>query len=197
MNEFSAKKALAEFENIPKEAYDILAFWFVETSDKQHFQKDTDFDNLIKERFLPTIHKLYNGAYRQWMQTPGGALAACIAVDQFSRNAFRDQPESFAHDHIGLQIAKHIRDAKLYLALPRQWRMFAFLPFMHSENLADQEECIRLGRELLDGDNFVNFAQAHHRIIARFGRFPHRNSILGRKTTPEEDAFLQEPNSSF
>ncbi|NQY83170.1 MAG: DUF924 domain-containing protein, partial [Alphaproteobacteria bacterium] len=189
MNDFSASEAIEHLGDMPEEAMEILHFWFIETAPEQYFTKDSTFDATIRARFLDCMQQLTDGAYQTWVETSGGALASCIAIDQFSRNVHRDTPEAFRHDAITLKIARHIRDQKLYQNIPQKWRSFCFLPFMHSEDLADQDECIRLGQELVGDDNFVKFAQMHRVIIARFGRFPQRNQTLGRPSTAEEIAF--------
>ncbi len=189
--------SLTTLGDMPVAAQDILHFWFVKTTPEQRFAKDPDFDTEIAQRFGTIMQELSNGLYKDWLSSSGGALASCIALDQFTRNVYRDTPESFAYDDIAREIACHLRDQKVHTLVPDLWRMFCFLPFMHSENLDDQNECIRLGQENISHEMFAIQAERHRVIIARFGRFPHRNAILGRVSTPEELAFLQEPNSSF
>ena len=197
MTERCSTQILAELGDMPLEAQEILHFWFVETAPEQKFAKDPDFDADIAQRFGATVHQLSAGLYKNWLHNPGGALASCIALDQFPRNIYRDTPESFAYDTLAREIACHILDHEIYAPLPDSWRMFCFLPFMHSENLADQNECIRLGLTFMKMETFQTFAERHRVIIERFGRFPHRNAILGRTSSPEEIEFLQEPHSSF
>ncbi len=182
---------------MPVDAKEILHFWFVETTPEQKFAKDDNFDAEIRQRFGVIMQQLSEGLYKDWLQSSGGSLASCIALDQFTRNAYRNTPESFAYDGIAREIARHIRDQEIYQLLPDSWRMFCFLPFMHSEDIDDQNECIRLGKAHISFEHFQTFAVKHQVIIARFGRFPHRNSVLGRDSSPEELAFLQEPDSSF
>lgn len=188
---------IAALGDMPTAAREILYFWFIETAPEQKFAKNPDFDAEIRRRFAVIIQELSQGRYKDWLASPGGAVAACIALDQFPRNAWRDTPEAFAYDDIAREIARHIRDQAIYTHLPDDWRVFCFLPFMHSEDIADQNECIRLGKAHIAMEHFQTFALKHQVIIARFGRFPHRNAILGRDSSPEELAFLQQPDSSF
>lgn len=189
--------SLTALGDMPAVAQEILHFWFVKTTPEQRFAKDPDFDAEIQQRFGGIMQELSDGLYKDWLSSSGGALASCIALDQFTRNVYRDTPESFACDEIAREIACYLRDHEVHTLLPDSWRMFCFLPFMHSENLDDQVECIRLGQEHIANEMFGSYAEKHRVIIARFGRFPHRNAILGRVSTPEELTFLQEPNSSF
>lgn len=166
----------------------VLAFWFG-ADPRKWFSRDDDFDAAIRDRFLPTYEAAAAGRLSDWEETPESALALVIVLDQFSRNMFRGSPRAFAADDIALAIAKRAvaQGFDQKLELPK--RNFFYLPFMHSENLADQERCLALSRQYSD-ENTLKYAKLHADIIRRFGRFPHRNAVLGRTTTPEEQAFL-------
>lgn len=159
-----------------------------------------DFDQEIRARFLATHEAIHRGDLGHWTETPDGALATLLVLDQFSRHIFRGTPAAWASDARARVVAGRVIDAGGHESFPRAARSFFFLPFEHSEDLADQERSLALfgaqrGSEA--GERQYEFALRHHEIIARFGRFPHRNEILGRASTPEELAFMEEPNSSF
>jgi uncharacterized protein (DUF924 family) len=166
----------------------VLEFWF-SAEPKKWFSKDDAFDAAIRERFLPTYEAAAAGRLADWEATPEGGLALVIVLDQFSRNMFRGSPRTFAADALALAVAKRgiAQGFDRELGLPR--RSFFYLPFMHSEKLADQERCMALAREAGD-ENTLKYAELHADLIRRFGRFPHRNAALGRATKPEEQAFL-------
>jgi len=167
----------------------ILAFW-LEAGPKNWWGKDDAFDAEIAERFGDIHADAMAGRLDAWPLTANGALALIIVLDQFSRNLFRDDARAFAADHIALAMA----DAALAESFDHQvenaLRAFFYLPFMHSERLADQERCVALFETLAGAEENLKFAIIHRDVIARFGRFPHRNAVLGRTTTPEEQAFL-------
>ncbi len=169
---------------------DVLAFWFG-AGPKKWFTKDAAFDADIREKFLPTYEAAAQGRLTGWEATPEGALALVILLDQFPRNMFRGSPRTFDTDPLALAIAGRAiaRGFDKQLGAPK--RNFFYLPFMHSEALADQERCVALSREAGD-ENTLKFALLHADIIRRFGRFPHRNQLLGRQTTPDEQAFLDD-----
>lgn len=166
----------------------VLDFWF-SAGPQKWFSKDDAFDGAIRERFLPAYEAAAAGRLTDWEATPEGALALVIVLDQFPRNMFRGSPRTFATDALALGVAKQsiTQGFDMQLGLPK--RNFFYLPFMHSENLADQERCVELSRRSGD-QNTLKYAELHTDIIRRFGRFPHRNAVLGRATTPEEQAFL-------
>ena len=166
----------------------VLDFWFGAGPEKW-FSKDDAFDAAIVDRFLPTYEAAAAGRLTDWEATPESALALLIVLDQFPRNMFRGSPRSFAADALALAVAKRAvaRGFDRKLELPK--RNFFYLPFEHSENLEDQERGVALSRQYAD-ENTLKYAELHADIIRRFGRFPHRNAILGRSTTPEERAFL-------
>ncbi len=172
----------------PPEAADIVTFWR-EAGYKHWFGKDDAFDAEIGARFGALQRRASRGEFAEWEATPEGALALVILLDQFSRNLNRGSAAAFEND----PRAREVADRALWLGYDRAvdpaMRSFFFLPFMHSENLADQERCVALYAEAGD-ENGLKYAREHHDIIARFGRFPHRNPALHRTTTPEEQAFL-------
>jgi uncharacterized protein (DUF924 family) len=170
-------------------AQEVLDFWFAHEAD--WFRKSDAFDAEIRERFL----QLHESVPRQWLDDPRGCLARIIVLDQFPRNMFRGTPRAFATDALALAAARHALQKKFDLRYSREERIFAYLPFEHSESLADQELACELMQPL--GAEQYRYAVAHRDIIARFGRFPHRNAILGRASTPEEVEFLKQPGSSF
>jgi uncharacterized protein (DUF924 family) len=166
----------------------VLAFWREAGKDKW-FNKDTAFDEAIRRRFRETYEAATAGQLREWEASPEGALALVIVLDQLPRNMFRGSARAFAADHLARGVADRSMALGLDLATPVEERVFFYLPFEHSEHLADQERCCRLFRATGDADQ-VKWAELHADIIRRFGRFPHRNAVLGRTTTAEEQAFL-------
>jgi uncharacterized protein (DUF924 family) len=191
-----------------RRAGDVLDFWFAPPGDPDHgrtravwFEKDDAFDARIRERFGPLIEAALTGALDAWDATVEGALARIVVLDQFTRNAFRGTPRSFAGDPRALRAARSLVAKAADRALPGVRRQFVYLPFEHAEDLAMQEESMRLFRGLAADQpaltGLVTWAERHRAIVARFGRFPHRNAILGRRSTPDEEAFLREPGSSF
>jgi uncharacterized protein (DUF924 family) len=167
---------------------DVLAFWRAAGADKW-FKKDSTFDAEIMARFAETQRAAAAGALSAWADTAEGALALLILLDQFPRNMFRGEARAFATDAQARAAAESAIARGFDQAVPAAERMFFYLPFEHSESMADQERCIALMRATGDAD-LVKWAQLHADIIRRFGRFPHRNMVLGRATTPEEQAFL-------
>lgn len=174
----------------------VLDFWFEEIEPKQHWVKDPDFDALIAERFGDLHKQAKAGELFQWRSSAKGALAEIIVLDQFSRNMYRDTPDSFASDSLALVLAQVAVQNGLDDELSPQERPFLYMPYMHSESAAIHTEAVKLFEKLGNQDS-LNFELKHKAIIDRFGRYPHRNVILGRESTEEEYAFLQEPNSSF
>ena len=166
----------------------VLDFWFA-AGPQKWFSKDDAFDAAIRQRFLPTYEAAAAGRLGEWEATPEAALALLIVLDQFPRNMFRGSPRAFAADPLALTVAKRAvaQNFDRQLDLPR--RNFFYLPFEHSENLVDQKRCVELSRQNSDAEG-VKWAELHADIIRRFGRFPHRNAVLGRVSTPEELAFL-------
>lgn len=175
---------------------EVLRFWFEEINPKQQFVKDPEFDRLVGERFGALHAKAAAGELSPWRETPEGRLAEIIVLDQFSRNIDRGKPESFAHDDLALGLAQEAVRLGVDQALSPEQRVFLYMPYMHSESAAIQAESVRLYTELGIEVN-LRFAEAHKAVIDRFGRYPHRNDILGRPSRPDEIAFLEMPGSSF
>ncbi|MBO0440806.1 DUF924 family protein [Candidatus Enterococcus ikei] len=175
---------------------EVLTFWFEECEPSQWFKKDFTFDALIKERFS-TIHaQVAQGEKSIWRKTIEGRLAEIIVLDQFSRNLFRDDPQSFAYDGMALVLTQEAMATGELDRLTTQQRAFLFMPLMHSESLVIHEEALKRFTEKGMEHN-LEFENKHRDILVRFGRYPHRNEILGRSSTEEEITFLKEPGSSF
>lgn len=174
----------------------ILEFWFDELKPAMWWKKDKSLDQLIGQRFGEVHRQATRGELWPWRQTPGGRLAEIILLDQFSRNIHRDRPESFAHDGMALVLAQEAIAVSADQALPVVQRSFLYMPFMHSESLAIHEQAVMLfntpGME-----SSLDFELRHRDILRRFGRYPHRNHVLGRASTEEELHFLTQPGSSF
>lgn len=189
---------------LPPPAQDILQFWFGApplTPQQRWFAKDTAFDAQIRERFGAHIEAALRGELDGWQSDAHAALARLLLLDQFTRNVFRDTPRAFAGDAQALRGARAMVDAGQDQALAPLQRVFAYLPFEHAEDLAAQAQGLRLFEALARGEpaaaDFEFWARKHHVIIERFGRFPHRNAVLGRESTAEETEFLQQPYSRF
>jgi uncharacterized protein (DUF924 family) len=170
-------------------AEDVSAFWRDAGQDRW-FKPDAGFDAEIRERFLETHEAAAAGRLDEWQQTADGALALLILLDQFPRNMFRGTPRAFATDSKALKIAESAVEKGHGRNVDASMRSFFYLPFMHSEKLADQERCLALYQELGEAEA-LKYAELHLDAIRRFGRFPHRNEILGRQSTPEEIAYLE------
>ncbi len=177
-------------------AADVLRFWFDESTPAQWFQKDDGFDAAIRGRFGALLRRAAQGELAHWRTGADGRLAEVIVLDQFSRNVLRGERAAFAQDGMALVLAQEAIAQGLDAALPPERRAFLYMPFMHSESAQVQAESVRLFTALGNANN-LDFAQRHQVIVERFGRFPHRNAVLGRSSTAEEIAFLQEPGSSF
>ena len=167
----------------------IIEFWRA-AGPRKWFMKDPAFDAAIRERFLAAHEAAATGRLDAWETTAEGALALLLLLDQFPRNMFRDDPRAFATDTQARAVAARAL-TRGFDAQIRDMRGFFFVPFMHSEELADQELAIALYRAAADDDG-LKWARLHADIIRKFGRFPHRNRVLGRATTPEEQAFLDD-----
>jgi uncharacterized protein (DUF924 family) len=177
-------------------AAEVLRFWLEETAAEKRFQTDAAFDATVRARFACTHEKIASLAQDDCLADAQTALAAVIVLDQFSRNMFRGTPRAFASDPQALHLAQAAIARGFDLATPAPARMFFYLPFEHAEDAAAQARCVGLMAALADPE-LVKWAQAHKAIIDRFGRFPHRNAILGRSSTPDELEFLIQPGSSF
>jgi uncharacterized protein (DUF924 family) len=174
----------------------ILHFWFQELTAKQHFVKDAALDETIRVRFGDTLEAAAQCELFAWRATASGRLAEIIVLDQFSRNVFRDTPRAFAQDALALVLAQELVANTQDRNLPTEQRVFAYMPFMHSESALVHVQAVALFTQL-GIENNLNFELRHKAIIDRFGRFPHRNAILGRSSSAQELAFLSEPGSSF
>lgn len=175
---------------------DVIHFWFEEIEPSQRWKKDDAFDALIRSRFLTVHNQAISGELFSWRESALGCLAEVIVLDQFSRNLYRDKPQSFAYDPIALVLAQSAIAQGFDKELPTDQTGFLYMPFMHSESLLIHEQAVRLFNQL-GQESIVEYEHKHKMIIERFGRYPHRNYILGRVSTPEEEQFLTEPNSSF
>ena len=174
----------------------VLGFWFSELEPQQYWMKDEHLDQIILKRFLRLHQSAIQGELWAWRELPEGRLAEIIVLDQFSRNMYRDTAKSFAYDQMALALAQEAIRQKADIALPVEQRCFLYMPFMHSESLLIHEQAVVLFNQSGLESNY-QFELKHKAIIERFGRYPHRNKILNRKSTAEELAFLQEPGSSF
>jgi uncharacterized protein (DUF924 family) len=188
-------------------AQDVLDFWFGPQDAesfgkprKEWFTKDAAFDASLRDRYGPLWEQARTGALASWNASPRELLAFIVVCDQFPRNMFRGDPRSFATDPIALDAARRMVGRGWDKKLISAEKAFAYLPFEHSESLADQERSVALfgsdpNDEVMKG--YADYAIKHRDFIARFGRFPHRNAILGRPSTPEEIEFLKQPGSGF
>jgi uncharacterized protein (DUF924 family) len=169
---------------------DVLTFWRDAGYDRW-YGKDDAFDGEIRTRFMPLWEAARDGKLTEWEKSDDGTLALLIVLDQFPRNMFRNDPRAFSTDPQALAVAKSAIARGCDARVAPELRQFIYLPLMHAENLADQGHCVRLFER--DGNELnIRFAIVHADIIRRFGRFPHRNAVLGRVTTPEEAAFLDD-----
>jgi uncharacterized protein (DUF924 family) len=194
---------------------EILHFWFGDLDEtgeplpeqkKRWWTKDPHFDDEIRDRFSTIFSELLNQDRPNWTEEPRGLLAAIIVLDQFSRNMFRDSPRMYSGDAIALRLAYEFIALGFDGQFSATFCTFAYMPLMHSERLIDQERCVELFRKLTETANEdereallynLDFAIRHRDIVAQFGRFPHRNEILARESSPQEIEFLKNPGSSF
>lgn len=168
----------------------ILAFWR-DAGPKRWYTPDQAFDAEVRRRFLGLWQRAVAGELTSWETSDDGALALVIVLDQFPRNLFRNDGRTYEADALAREVAHRAVARGFDRQIPHADRRFFYLPFMHSETLADQERCVELARAYGD-DEFTKYAEQHADIVRRFGRFPHRNAMLGRATTAEERAFLDE-----
>ncbi|RJR14296.1 DUF924 domain-containing protein [Candidatus Parcubacteria bacterium] len=169
---------------------DVIKFWFEECTPAQWFTKDEAFDAKLRERFLDTYWRVAKGETAAWRKEPEGRLAEVIVLDQFARNMFRNSPQAFAEDALALKLAEEavwVGDDK---KLPRRMRRFFYMPYMHSESREVHRKAMWLFLSLWDWETF-KYELKHKRIIDRFGRYPHRNTVLGRESTEEEEKFME------
>lgn len=176
-------------------ADDILDFWFEEAGPKRWFKKSDDFDELCRQRYLPTLEAAARGECWTWRQTPAGRCAEIIVLDQFSRNLFRDSSRAFAQDSMALVLAQEAVASGDHLQMTADQRYFSYMPFMHSESLLVHDEALRLFSELGQKEA-LRYEHAHRAVIEKFGRYPGRNAALGRENTSEELTYLSE-NGGF
>lgn len=198
---------------------EIFDFWFFDFPEsgvpaephfKKWFQKDPRFDQEIRKRFENSLKKAAQGELDSMMETPSGALALIILLDQFSRNMYRETPQAFAQDSKALELARRAVNEGLDQKVPFGMRMFFYLPFEHSESIHDQNESVRLFEQWTAkstqetgeaGERFaqevLKYAYSHQEVIQKYGRFPHRNGILDRSSTVEEKEYLAQPGAGF
>lgn len=175
----------------------VLSFWFDDLTAEDYWVRNDDVDARIRAGFSAVYEKAANGSLDHWQETAEGALALVIALDQFPRNMFREDPRAWATDSKALSVAEAAIEKGFDRQLPNERCMFLYMPFEHSEDLMVQERSLEIFKRLELPEDTYGFVVRHHEIIERFGRFPHRNKVLGRKSTAEEIAFLEEPNSAF
>ena len=193
---------------MPAQAAAILQFWFgaegsaeYELQRPEWFRKDAEFDALIARTFGPLIDAALVGRLASWARAPQSALAQVLLLDQFTRNAFRDSPRAFAGDVRACAAAEAMVATAQDQALPMLQRSFVYLPFEHSEQLSQQHDSVRLFSALVQQapelGSMLDYAERHRAVIERFGRFPHSNAALGRRSTADELSFLAQPGSRF
>jgi len=207
----------AHFTRMDETIESVLTFWFGnglnsvtinEEKKAMWWGKNSGVDAEIEHRFQQLAQAVSRAELEHWRESAKGLLASIICTDQFPRNMFRDSGKAFAWDEKARSLAREAVATGVDKSLLTIQRVFVYMPYEHSESLEDQEECLKLFAELAEdavtegepGDmyqSFVGFAKRHHEIIARFGRFPHRNHLLGRDSTDEEKKFLTQPGSSF
>jgi uncharacterized protein (DUF924 family) len=174
----------------------ILHFWFTELTPKQHYAKDAALDETIRTRFDATLTAAARCELFAWRATPEGRLAEILVLDQFSRNVYRETARAFAQDALALALAQELAASGQDRSLPLAQRSFAYMPYMHSESALVHAQAVELFSQPGLEDT-LRFELRHKEIIDRFGRYPHRNALLGRESSPEELAFLSEPGSGF
>lgn len=180
--------------SIDAQPQNILKFWFAEENKSRWFDKNSDFDKLVIKNFFSLYELAVDGLLDHWKESEHGSLSLVIILDQFPRNMFRNLAQSFATDSKALFITKNSIDKGQDLKLNPEYKQFLYMPLMHSENLDDQKLSVQLSK---NNPQSLLYAQMHMSIIKQFGRFPHRNDILGRKSTEAERQLLTLPNSSF
>lgn len=197
-----------DLEYLDPDARAVLDFWFDKGNEQYWFAKNANFDQQIKEKFGKIWQAAKQGECVTWriakqsqdsnssITSLAGRLAEIIVLDQFSRNLYRGQARAFAQDSMAVVLAQEAIQQPHFGTLPAAWRKFMIMPFMHSESLMIHERYLALFKRLNDAET-LDFEHRHKDIIEQFGRYPHRNDTLDRESTDEEEAFLQEPNSSF
>ena len=189
------------------DAQAVYQFWFPPEANpdlprREWFIKDEAFDQQIRERFSALVEQALAGGLRSWdAEAPSSALARILLLDQFTRNIYRGTPQAFAGDQLALQAAQDMVDGDEDLPLPPFQRAFIYMPFEHAEEIEMQNQAVALFTRLSKAhpalNDMLDYARRHREVIARFGRFPHRNAILGRESSAEEAAFLLQPGSGF
>jgi len=169
---------------------DIINFWR-DAGNERWWKKDDAFDETIRSRFLGTWEAARAGRFQQWRRSDDGLLALIIVLDQFPRNMFRGDARTYATDALAREVASEAIARSADTRVDQVLRQFLYMPFMHSEALADQERCVALFHALGESEN-AKYSEDHADIVRRFGRFPHRNRVLGRATTTEEQTFLDD-----
>ncbi|MEM8499437.1 MAG: DUF924 family protein [Pseudomonadota bacterium] len=175
---------------------DILTFWFEETEQTFWFKKDTEFDGMITRRYSSVLAAAKACELYTWRSCPEGRLAEIIVLDQFSRNIFRDHPDAFSGDALALALAQEAVAVNAHLSLQGSQLAFLLMPYMHSESAMIHEQAVQLF-DVPGLESNLRFEKHHKEIIDRFGRYPHRNTLMERNSTPEEIEFLEQPGSSF
>jgi uncharacterized protein (DUF924 family) len=192
--------------HVPSTPADVLDFWFNDAPQACWFDRSDAFDSRIGERFGETLQAAWRGELDDWTDTPQGWLALLIVRDQFSRNLYRDDERAFAGDAATQVLALDGISRGYDLQLAPLQRVFAYLPLEHAESGVLQQHCVRLFERLVQSQpeqeraryaGFLDYARRHHDVIERFGRFPHRNTVLGRTDTPAEQAYLATPGAGF
>lgn len=173
----------------------ILDFWFVKAGSQKWYNGGDAFDAEIRARFedftIRTAAEMRKSNDHDWEAEPASTLALILTLDQFTRNMFRATKAAFAFDDLALSVAKRAVDRGADLKIDQNRRAFMYMPYMHSEQLADQDECVRLMDMRIENQSSLHHANEHRKLIVKFGRFPHRNAILGRQSTVDEIRFLQ------
>lgn len=175
---------------------DVLTFWFEETSPKQWWKKDKAFDKKVEARFGELVEDALAGRLDHWANEPRGALALVLLLDQFPRNIWRGNAKAFAGDWKARVVTRLALSEGYDEQMTEDQRAFLYMPLEHSENPSDQEDSMKLF-EGLGNEYYLKFAIEHHELIKRFGRFPHRNKALKRKSTAAEKTYLKQPNAGF
>lgn len=174
----------------------VSSFWFEELEPKDWFVQNAEIDHEIAKRFGATHLSLAGSVPQQWWESAEAVLALIIVFDQFPRNIYRGTPLAFATDGLALREANAAVDAGLDQIVDAERRLFFYMPFEHSESLADQDRSVELFNQLAN-DDYLDYAHKHRDVITEFGRFPHRNLILGRDSTAEEAAYMAKPGAGF
>ncbi len=170
---------------------EVLSFWFEEVTPKQKFAKDSEFDALVSEKFKDSYWEIVRGETKDWREIPEGRLAEIIVLDQFARNMFRDEAQCFSADVLALKLAQEALKVGDDKKVSKEQRVFFYMPYMHSESKEVHKEALKIFTEH-GNENNLKYEIQHKEIIEQFGRYPHRNELLGRESTPEELEFLKE-----